>query len=178
MASAYEGNLCPVFLTTHSLRKLKGMTIQMDSIESITIHKEHRVTLDYLALKLNGDWYDHQRRKGMSALFFKLPCTVHQWPTASSAVRESRRWDVITTIKRIIWYKWTPRCSRVPSVTITLHCNLVMWLHYNTAYKGVTHRAPVLLLSRTRHKPPQQPLLLGLSQITPKWVDLKKRQTK
>lgn len=79
----------------------------------------------------------------MFALFFKLLSMVHHWPTASSAARESRRWDVITTIKRIIWCKWTPRCSRVPCVTITLHCNLLMWLHYNTAREGVTHRAPV-----------------------------------
>lgn len=103
--------------------------------------KNHRATLDYLTLELNGDWNEPQRRKMMFALLFKLPYVVHHWPTASSAARESRRWDVITTIKRIIWCKWTPRCSRVPCVTITLHCNLLMWLHYNIACKGVPHRA-------------------------------------
>lgn len=84
------------------------------------------------------NWTDiggHLRAKLMSKMFLKIPCAV--WMSNSkSGIKRVKKIGCNNNNKKIIWCKWTRRCSSHPHATITLHCNLVMLLHYNTAYKG------------------------------------------
>lgn len=71
----------------------------------------------------------------MSKMFLKIPCAT--WMSNSKfGIKRVKKMGCNNNNKEIIWCKKTPRCSSHPRATITLHSNLVMLLHYNTAYKG------------------------------------------
>lgn len=85
------------------------------------------------------------RDKLMSKMFLKIPCAV--WMSNSKfGTKRVKKMGCNNNNKKIIWCKWTPRCSSHPHATITLHCNLLMLLHYNTAYKGGNIKAYYLKL--------------------------------